>query len=295
MGCRPLRKSSSPFTVLLKVQSNEYDLLLIRLHSLLNIVDKHIILLSNTTFTGLPMIAQLPSHTPLTPSPSLPDDLVQFKDKLYVYHHPTRPIQKGEDPFILEGERRAAMNEYINAISPSSSISPLIVMSDLDEIPTKEALDLVKTCDAPSPIHLQLDQYLYSFEWYVGRQSWRAAVVQWDEGGDGVGYGHGKKGEVMLGSAGVHCRCGLFLFPLLCSVFRLPSPVSCLPSPVSCPPSVLGFPYSAIPLSSRFFPLLSSVSLFISSLFPLSSARLPLSFSLSAMSFRCGVFPLPSS
>jgi beta-1,4-mannosyl-glycoprotein beta-1,4-N-acetylglucosaminyltransferase len=99
------------------------------------------------------------------------------------------------------------MNSRIDAMSAATP--PLILMSDVDEIPSAAALAVLRHCEAPSPIHLQMNQYLYSFEWFVGRQSWRAAVVRWDEVGRTAGYGHGKKTETMLASAGVHCRCAL--------------------------------------------------------------------------------------
>lgn len=39
----------------------------------------------------------------------------------------------------------------------------MVVMSDLDEIPARHTVDLLKTCDFGPSIHLQLRDYLYRF------------------------------------------------------------------------------------------------------------------------------------
>jgi beta-1,4-mannosyl-glycoprotein beta-1,4-N-acetylglucosaminyltransferase len=181
-------------------------MLLLRLHSLRDVVSKHILVISNTTFTGLPLPAHslLPTHTPDHPSSHLPGELEEFSDKLYIHHHPGRPLSPGEDPFTREGEQRQSMNHHLNSIP--SDYPPLVIMSDVDEIPSVPALKLLKGCESPGVVHLQMNQYLYSYEWFVGRQSWRGAVVKWDKESKGMGYSHGKKTDVMLASAGSHCR-----------------------------------------------------------------------------------------
>jgi len=97
------------------------------------------------------------------------------------------------------------MNAILDTLAGPTEVAPLVLMPDVDEIPTAAALGLIQHCTASLPLHLQLSQYLYSFEWFVGRQSWRAAVTLWDRG-DGMRYGHGKKGDAILASSGMHCR-----------------------------------------------------------------------------------------
>jgi hypothetical protein len=38
---------------------------------------------------------------------------------------------------------------------------PIVLMSDLDEIPARHTVDLLKNCDFGPSIHLQLRDYLY--------------------------------------------------------------------------------------------------------------------------------------
>ena len=97
------------------------------------------------------------------------------------------------------------MTSLINEHIPSqSNIFPLVIFSDVDEIPSKHTLRLVKTCAAPSPIHLQMRNFLYSFEWPYGRGSWRAQIHEW---GDDEYYRHSQATDVILADAGWHCRC----------------------------------------------------------------------------------------
>ena len=50
-----------------------------------------------------------------------------------------------------------------NHIAKSSNSKTMVVMSDLDEIPARHTVDLLKTCDFGPSIHLQLRDYLYRF------------------------------------------------------------------------------------------------------------------------------------
>lgn len=44
----------------------------------------------------------------------------------------------------------------------------LLIMSDVDEIPSKHTINLLRWCDdIPPVLHLQLRNYLYSFDFLV--------------------------------------------------------------------------------------------------------------------------------
>ncbi|KAG9075409.1 hypothetical protein FS749_012929 [Ceratobasidium sp. UAMH 11750] len=88
-------------------------------------------------------------------------------------------------------------------LSPRPAPPPLVIMSDVDEIPAAHTIALVKACAFPRVLHLQLRNYVYSFEWPSGGGSWRAAVHEWSAGSI---YRHSKAGEVVLADAGWHCR-----------------------------------------------------------------------------------------
>jgi beta-1,4-mannosyl-glycoprotein beta-1,4-N-acetylglucosaminyltransferase len=82
----------------------------------------------------------------------------------------------------------------------------LLLMADVDEVPFEAALQLLKACNAPLPMHLQLQNYLYSFEWPTLADSWRAQVHKWSDAKRSGGYRHGQSSENVLASSGWHCR-----------------------------------------------------------------------------------------
>lgn len=96
--------------------------------------------------------------------------------------------------------------------SPSApSIPPVMLFSDVDELPSRSTVRLLKSCDFPAPLHLGMRSYLYSYEWMEGGEtsSWRASAVRWMEGGRGGEefYRHGKVTERVLADSGWHCSC----------------------------------------------------------------------------------------
>lgn len=82
----------------------------------------------------------------------------------------------------------------------------LLLMADVDEVPYEAALQLLKACKAPLPMHLQLQNYLYSFEWPTLADSWRAQVHMWADARTSGGYRHGQSSDTMLSASGWHCR-----------------------------------------------------------------------------------------
>lgn len=104
--------------------------------------------------------------------------------------------------FTLANEMRVGVNSFIhNDLKPHPT--SLLLMADVDEIPSHASLSLLKACDAPLPMHLQMRNYVYSFEWVTDNRSWRA---QLHEVNDGSGYMHGKTSDNALADAGWHCR-----------------------------------------------------------------------------------------
>lgn len=79
-------------------------------------------------------------------------------------------------------------------------------MSDVDEIPAAHTLSLLKSCAAPLPLHLQLRNYVYSFEFPTDMASWRAQLHEWSAELGGTSYRHGKSSNDVLADAGWHCR-----------------------------------------------------------------------------------------
>ncbi|KAJ3299852.1 hypothetical protein HK104_006589 [Borealophlyctis nickersoniae] len=173
--------------------SLELDLLEIRLRELYDVVDTFIILESGTTFTGM--------SKPLLFS----ENRARFDfaaDKILYSSIPGRTLAPHENPFFIENEMRVAMNALI--ASSNISTDDWIIMSDVDEIPAAHTISLITHCHGvPSPLHLQLRNYIYSFEFHYDDLSWRAQVHRYDP--LTTAYKHSKSTDTMLADAGWHC------------------------------------------------------------------------------------------
>ncbi|KAL7279285.1 hypothetical protein ACG7TL_007126 [Trametes sanguinea] len=175
--------------------SSELDLFEIRLNELAPVVSKFFVVEADRTFTGRPKNLTFAAHA---------DRFAAFADKIVhsVFHG--RPLEPGESPFVNEAAQRGHMNDLLRAhVAPDAPQPPLVIFSDVDEIPSAHTIRLLQACDAPSPIHLQMREYLYSFEWPAGEGSWRAQVHRL--GADGSGYNHGQVAEWKLADSGWHC------------------------------------------------------------------------------------------
>lgn len=101
-----------------------------------------------------------------------------------------------------EAKQRDAMTRLIQTRLPNTLRPPLVIFSDVDEIPSAQTLRLLKACAFPAPLHLQMRNYMYSFEWPYGWGSWRAQVHEWDAT---TFYRHSMASEAALADAGWHC------------------------------------------------------------------------------------------
>lgn len=102
---------------------------------------------------------------------------------------------------------------YIATLPPTAQA--LVIMSDIDEIPSEHTVSLLRACDFGSDIHLLMRNYLYSFEWYIGMSSWRASMHLFAPPGAGLAsdtnahdevfYRHSLTADTALSDAGWHC------------------------------------------------------------------------------------------
>ncbi|KAG1055111.1 hypothetical protein G6F46_006822 [Rhizopus delemar] len=173
--------------------SVELDLLEIRIRELWDIVDTFVILESNATFTGETKKLTFSEHKQ------------RFKFAEEKLHHITinqYPLPAGEGPFYNENQMRRAMDSAL--IEAGVQEGDLIIMSDVDEIVRPQTLSILKACDGvPDVLHLQLKNYLYSFEFFLDSNSWRAHIVRYK--GEQTSYTHGQISENLLSDAGWHC------------------------------------------------------------------------------------------
>jgi len=175
--------------------SGELDLLEVRLNELDDSVDRFFIIESNRTFTGRPK--------PLIFSENR-GRFSRFDHKI-IYEpllgSPADP--ETEDPWVWEAHQRDAMSALLRSHLPSTPRPPLVLFSDVDEIPAAHTIRLLKGCAFVGPLHLQMRTYMYSFEWPTGLSSWRAQVHEWDEAT--TYYRHSMASDNALADAGWHC------------------------------------------------------------------------------------------
>ncbi|KAK4696782.1 hypothetical protein P7C70_g8316, partial [Phenoliferia sp. Uapishka_3] len=202
-----LTQSHSSLNRAQTIFSTELDLLLIRLHELSPHINKFFILESTHTFTGV-------AKTPILQSALREDSRFEpFLERINLTIWEGRELEKGEDPFTQENQvRRALTDILVDSLSslPSKTPSPLMLFTDIDEIPSRSTVELLKSCDFGPKIHLGMKEFVYSFGWRVGGEgvgSWRGSAVVWEERGRGEGeyYRHGKTGERVLEGSGWHC------------------------------------------------------------------------------------------
>ncbi|KAI8578184.1 hypothetical protein K450DRAFT_248530 [Umbelopsis ramanniana AG] len=172
--------------------SVELDLYEVRLRELWNVVDKFIILESNATFTGKPKPFVFADNA---------ERFAFAKEKLVYARVNQQPLPPHEGPFYNEAAMRVAMNENIEKVANDGDF---IIMSDVDEIPRASTLRTLKACSGvPSPLHLQLRNYIYSYEFPLDLNSWRARVERYSKGV--TAYSHGQQSRNLLADAGWHC------------------------------------------------------------------------------------------
>ncbi|KAL3656080.1 hypothetical protein CASFOL_000476 [Castilleja foliolosa] len=186
--------------------SNEVDLLKVRWNELYPYVSEFVILESNSTFTGL-------SKPPVF---STVRDKFMFLEPRLTYGQVPGRFRKGENPFVEEAYQRLALDFLLKKAGIQDD--DLLIMSDVDEIPSRHTINLLRWCDDIPPIlHLRLKNYLYSFEFLVDNNSWRASVHVYQAGK--TRYAHYRQSDDILADAGWHCsfcfrRISEFIFKM---------------------------------------------------------------------------------
>ncbi|KAI3991737.1 hypothetical protein MKX01_038135 [Papaver californicum] len=186
--------------------SNEVDLLQVRWNELYPYITQFVLLESNSTFTGLPKPLVFASHR---------DEFKFIEDRL-TYGTVGGRFRKGENPFVEEAYQRVALDQLLRVAGIMDD--DLLIMSDVDEIPSRHTINLLRWCDDIPPIlHLRLNNYLYSFEFLVDNKSWRASVHVYQSGK--TRYAHYRQTDTILSDAGWHCsfcfrRISEFIFKM---------------------------------------------------------------------------------
>ncbi|CAN1321812.1 Beta-1,4-mannosyl-glycoprotein 4-beta-N-acetylglucosaminyltransferase [Linum perenne] len=172
--------------------SNEVDILTIRWNELYPYITQFVLLEANSTFTGLPKPLIFASNR----------DQFKFIEPRLTYGTIGGRFKKGENPFVEEAYQRVALDQLIKIAGIEDD--DLLIMSDVDEIPSAHTINLLRWCDDIPPIlHLQLRNFLYSFEYYEDSKSWRASIHRYRQGK--TRYAHFRQSDVLLSDSGWHC------------------------------------------------------------------------------------------
>ncbi|KAK4786214.1 hypothetical protein SAY86_002903 [Trapa natans] len=172
--------------------SNELDILTIRWKELYPHVTQFVLLESNSTFTGF--------LKPLSFSQNR--DKFKFIESRLTYGTIAGRFKSKENPFIEEAYQRVALDHLLKIAGISDD--DLLIMSDVDEIPSRHTINLLRWCaDIPPVLHLRLKNYLYSFEFLVDNNSWRASVHRYVTGR--TRYAHYRQSDYILADSGWHC------------------------------------------------------------------------------------------
>ncbi|XP_016432482.2 uncharacterized protein LOC107759123 [Nicotiana tabacum] len=172
--------------------NNEVDMLTIRWKELYPYITEFVLLESNSTFTGLPKPSYFANHR----------DQFEFVESRLTYGQIPGRFRRGENPFVEEAYQRLALDYLLKQAGIQDD--DLLIMSDVDEIPSRHTINLLRWCDdIPSVLHLRLKNYLYSFEFLVDNDSWRASVHRYQSGK--TRYAHYRQSDVILPDSGWHC------------------------------------------------------------------------------------------
>jgi beta-1,4-mannosyl-glycoprotein beta-1,4-N-acetylglucosaminyltransferase len=143
--------------------SGEFDLLYLRVSELDPIVDYFMVVEATTTFQGEPRsVVPLESDTRLAP----------FLHKLH--HVVVDDLPRGSTPWIAEYVQRNALSRVLSSAAPTD----LVMLSDVDEIPSRPAIEMALTRPLGEILALEMRFFYYGFNWETPARWDRARAVR---------------------------------------------------------------------------------------------------------------------
>ncbi|KAG0346649.1 hypothetical protein BG005_000622 [Podila minutissima] len=171
--------------------SVELDMLEIRMKELWDVVDHFIIFESNMTFTGRPKELVFANNR----------ERFAFAESKILYKHFVFPYLEHESAWDREGRTRDGMTALFLELGLTEN--DLFTSVDLDEVIYPHTLELIKECEGvPDTMHLELNNYLYSFEFPTGDTIWPTTITRWYPG---VRYIRAQVSDTVLTDSGWHC------------------------------------------------------------------------------------------
>jgi len=157
---------------------NEKELVELRLKYLDSIVDYFVVIESNITFTGKKKEWNFPDI--------LKNNLKEFSNKIQ-YHQLNIELDKikneeswiidnikGDDFWRIENFQR----NYIKTVCKKFSDNDILIISDLDEIPSTKKLNFILNSDFEKIAPIALEQHLFHLDCnYLRLESWRGSII----------------------------------------------------------------------------------------------------------------------
>lgn len=169
--------------------SVELDMLEIRMKELWDVVDHFIIFESNMTFTGRPKELVFANNR----------ERFAFAESKILYKHFVFPYLEHESAWDREGRTRDGMTALFLELGLTEN--DLFTSVDLDEVIYPHTLELIKECEGvPDTMHLELNNYLYSFEFPTGDTIWPTTITRWYPG---VRYIRAQVSDTVLTDSGM--------------------------------------------------------------------------------------------
>ena len=157
---------------------NETELAELRIKYLNKIIDCFVVVEADITHQGKKKDWNFPKI--------LKNNLAEFAEKIQ-YHQLNINLEKikneeswiiddikGDDAWRIENFQR----NYIKTACKKFSNEDVLVISDVDEIPSKEKLNFIKSCDFKKIAPTALEQHLFHIDCnYLSLESWRGSIV----------------------------------------------------------------------------------------------------------------------
>ena len=157
---------------------NEKELVELRIKYLNDLIDYFVVVEADVTHTGKEKKWNFPSI--------LDNELKEFSHKIK-YHQMKIDLKKAErekSPNYVGGTWGRSFKvdniqrNYIKNASEQFSSKDIIIISDLDEIPSREKIDFVKNCDFKAIAPVAFDQALFHLNCkYLSLEKWIGSIV----------------------------------------------------------------------------------------------------------------------
>lgn len=193
---------TSPVIIDAFLFSSELDMLEIRMREMEPFGTIHVIVEANMTFAGTPKRAYFAENR----------DRFNFIPRDRIVHVLVTDLEPNtpKGSFANEATMAEYVTEAIQGLVSDGRAPPgsLIIHADVDEVISRETVQLLASCQGyPSPLHLNVDNYRYSYEFPLQDQGYSRPQVTTYNATDPEStiYAHRRMSDDVLMGAGWHC------------------------------------------------------------------------------------------